>query len=339
MSSSRELSFIASAVASSNSPAAASAAGTASSSRQKNPTSRCRAARRIARSCSSLEVSRSRGSSSLIVRSVRAMSTSTDARERIEDLAGRIVELRDAYYRGEPLVADADYDPIEDELRGLLAAHPELTPDPNPLETVGAPTVLHAPVRHSRPMLSLEKATTPEQVAAFFARFPGQPVVVMPKLDGLSLALVYEDGRLARAVTRGDGTTGDDVTMLVAALAEGVPATVAAEGRVEVRGELVMLRSTFAKYNAEHPDKPLINPRNAAAGTVRAKDPAAVAGRNLHFFAFDLDASDGAPTDLEDGLKSLGFDAAEMRHCDDAAAAQAVIGEIEATRNDLDYDL
>src|SRR3954464_967344 len=141
------------------------------------------------------------------------MSTesATGATERVEALAGRLTELRDAYYRGEPLVADADYDALEDELRGLLAEHPELTPDPNPLEQVGAASVLHAPVRHSRPMLSLEKATTPEQVSAFFDRFPGQPVVVMPKLDGLSLALVYERGRLARAITRGDGTTGDDV--------------------------------------------------------------------------------------------------------------------------------
>src|ERR687894_3064274 len=129
--------------------------------------------------------------------------------------------LRDAYYRGEPLVADAEYDAVEDELRALLAEHPDLPPDPNPLEQVGAPSVLHAPVRHSRPMLSLEKANKPEQVEAFFARFPGQPVVVMPKLDGLSLALVYENGRLARAVTRGDGTTGDDVTTLVRALADG----------------------------------------------------------------------------------------------------------------------
>ena len=113
------------------------------------------------------------------------MSTSTDApRERMEALAARITELRDAYYRGEPLVADADYDALEDELRGLIDAHPGLAPEPNPLEQVGAPADLHAPVRHSRPMLSLQKATTPEQVAAFFDRFPGQPVVVMPKLDG-----------------------------------------------------------------------------------------------------------------------------------------------------------
>ena len=261
------------------------------------------------------------------------------AGERITELAARITDLRDTYYRGEPRVADADYDAVEDELRALLAEHPELTPDPNPLEQVGAPSVLHAPVRHSRPMLSLEKATKPEQVAAFFDRFPGQPVIVMPKLDGLSLALVYDGGRLAQAVTRGDGTTGDDVTPLVRALADGVPDRIDGGGRVEVRGELVMLRSTFAAYNKAHPDKPLINPRNAAAGTVRAKDPAVVAERRLRFFAFDLFAEDGAEADLEAALTGLGFDAADTRHCDDAEAAQAVIAQIEAERNELDYDL
>src|SRR5688572_8996820 len=256
-------------------------------------------------------------------------------RERIQELADQIVALRDSYYRGTPSVADAEYDAIEDELRALIADHPELAPDPNPLEQVGAPSVLHAPVRHSRPMLSLEKATKPEQVEAFFTRFPGQPVVVMPKLDGLSLALVYEGGRLARVVTRGDGTTGDDVTVLVRALADGVPDRIEAGGRVEVRGEAVMLRSTFAAYNEAHPDKPLINPRNAAAGTVRAKDPAVVAERRLRFFAFDLDTTDGAHADVEEALTTLGFEAAEMRHVDAAAAAQEVIEAIEAHRNEL----
>jgi NAD-dependent DNA ligase len=119
---------------------------------------------------------------------------SEDVRQRIEALAAHVVELREAYYDGETLVADAEYDALEDELRSLIAEHPGLAPDPNPLERVGAPGVLHAPVRHSRPMLSLEKASTPEQVEAFFDRFPGQPVVVMAKLDGVSLALVYQDG-------------------------------------------------------------------------------------------------------------------------------------------------
>lgn len=248
--------------------------------------------------------------------------------------------LREAYYQGSPLVADADYDAVEDELRALIEAHPGLAPDPNPLDQVGAPGVLHAPVRHSRPMLSLEKATKPEQVAAFFDRFPGQAVVVMPKLDGLSLALVFEDGRFARAITRGDGTTGDDVTVLVRALVDGVPERIGLPGRVEVRGEAVMLRSTFAAYNTAHPDKPLINPRNAAAGTLRAKDPATVAERRLQFFGFDLDAAEGgAAVDLADGLGALGIVGARMTHCADAAAAQAAITAIEQGRNDLDYDI
>ncbi|MGW4124992.1 NAD-dependent DNA ligase LigA [Nocardia sp. NPDC004711] len=260
--------------------------------------------------------------------------------ERIQELADRIVALRDAYYQGAPLVADAEYDAVEDELRGLIEAHPDLTPDPNPLEQVGAPAVLHAPIRHSRPMLSLEKATKPDQVAAFFARFPGQPVVVMPKLDGLSLAIVFEDGRLVRAVTRGDGTTGDDVTVLVRALVDGVPERIDVPGRVEVRGEAVMLRSTFAAYNTAHPDKPLINPRNAAAGTLRAKDPATVAERRLQFFGFDLDTSpDSAAVDLEEGLRALGIAGAQMRHCADAEQAQTAITAIEQSRNELDYDL
>src|SRR5918997_1652897 len=263
---------------------------------------------------------------------------STEPRERIDGLAEQIVALRDAYYRGEPLVADADYDASEDELRELVAAHPDLAPDPNPLEHVGAPAVLHAPVRHSRPMLSLEKATRPEQVAAFFDRFPGQPVVVMPKLDWLSLALVYERGRLARAVTRGDGTTGEDVTVLVRALADGVPEGVDAGGRVEVRGELVMLRSTFAAYNAAHPDKPLINPRGAAAGTIRAKDPAVVAERRLRLLPFDLESDDGARADVEEALTELGFEAPAMRHCDSADEALEVITAIERERAELDYD-
>ncbi|WP_344417803.1 NAD-dependent DNA ligase LigA [Amycolatopsis minnesotensis] len=263
-----------------------------------------------------------------------------DAGERIQELADQVVALRDAYYRGSPKVADAEYDGVEDELRGLIEANPELAPDPNPLEQVGSPVVLHAPVRHSRPMLSLEKATKSEQVVAFFDRFPGQSVVVMPKLDGLSLAVVYEDGRLARAVTRGDGTTGDDVTPLVRALTGGIPERLDAPGRVEVRGEVVMLRSTFAAYNAAHPDKPLINPRNAAAGTLRAKDPATVAERRLQFLAFDLHTDpDSAESDLDGALRTLGFTAADMRHCDGAEAAQEVISEIERRRNDLDYDL
>jgi DNA ligase (NAD+) len=264
---------------------------------------------------------------------------SPEPRERIDDLAAQITDLRDAYYRGEPRVADADYDALEDELRELVGRHPELAPADNPLERVGAPSTLHDPVRHSRPMLSLEKATTPEQVQAFLERFSGQPVVVMPKLDGLSVALVFERGRLSVAATRGDGTTGEDITPLVRAIVDGVPPKLPTEGRVEVRGELLMLRSTFTAYNEAHPDAPLVNPRNAAAGTVRAKDAAKVAERRLRFFAFDLDTESPQERDLEAALQDLGFEAARMEHCATADEALAAITRIETDRTGLDYDL
>src|SRR5919109_1481065 len=226
---------------------------------------------------------------------------------------------RAAYYDGAPKISDHEYDRLEDELRGLLAEHPELTPDPNPLERVGAPSVLHAPVRHERPMLSLEKATGREQVEAFMARFPGQRVVVMPKLDGLSLSVVYEGGRLRRVATRGDGMTGDDVTPVARVALDGIPATVPVTERFEVRGEAVMLRSTFAAYNGAHPDKPLINPRSGAAGTLRQKDASKALDRRLQFFAFDL-----LPTgegDLEEALEHLGMQHPDMFHADTAAEA------------------
>jgi DNA ligase (NAD+) len=265
------------------------------------------------------------------------MATTSDLAARVRELADALTSHRAAYYAGTPVVSDFEYDQLEDELRALLAEHPELTPDPNPLEQVGAPAVLHAPVRHDRPMLSLEKATTPEQVEAFMARFRGQRVVVMPKLDGLSLSIVYDGGRLLRAATRGDGTTGEDVTPIARELLDGVPNAIRPRGRVEVRGEAVMLRSTFAAYNAAHPDRPLINPRNGAAGTLRQKDPSKALDRRLSFFAFDIHPP--VDTDLEAALQELGMQTPPMVHADTGDEAVAAIREIEQDRGDSDADL
>jgi DNA ligase (NAD+) len=268
---------------------------------------------------------------------VRRVTTPPDTAARVRELADAITAHRAAYYDGAPTIADFDYDQLEDELRALLAEHPELTPDPNPLEQVGAPSVLHAPVRHDRPMLSLDKATSDEQVETFMARFPGQRVVVMPKLDGLSLSVVYEGGRLRRGATRGDGTTGDDVTPVARVALDGIPPTVPVSDRFEVRGEAVMLRSTFAAYNAAHPDKPLINPRSGAAGTLRQKDASKAMDRRLQFFAFDL-----FPTgegDLEDALEHLGMQHPDMSHADTTDEAMEAIRRIEAERGDSDADL
>ena len=133
-------------------------------------------------------------------------------KERIDELAAQLIALRAAYYEGAPKVADAEYDALEDELRGC-----------SPSTRSSRPTRTRSSRSARRPCCTRRSATrgrccrsrrrpSPSRSRRFFARFPGQSVVVMPKLDGLSLALVYEDGRLARAVTRGDGTTGDDVT-------------------------------------------------------------------------------------------------------------------------------
>ena len=261
------------------------------------------------------------------------METSTDARERIEDLAERIVALRDAYYRGEPRVADADYDAIEDELRALIAAHPGPRARPEPARRgrraggaarAGAPQPADAVAGEgdARPSRSRRSST-----ASPASRWSSCPSSTGSRSRSSTRAAACA-GR-SRAAT---GRPGDDVTMLVRALADGVPDALDGDagGRVEVRGEAVMLRSTFAAYNDAHPDKPLINPRNAAAGTLRAKDPEVVAGRRLRFFAFDLDARTTSHADLGAALLALGFEAPDMRHCENAEAAQEVIAAIEA---------
>lgn len=255
---------------------------------------------------------------------------------RIAELAEQIEGHRDAYYRGAPSIPDSDYDALEDELRALLAEHPELTPADNPLDRPGAPAALRGEtVRHRTPMLSLEKSTTPEQIGAFVERFPGQPLKVTPKLDGLSLSLVYEDGALSYAATRGDGTTGEVVTHAIRTVVPGLPDRIDAPGRVEVRGEAVMLRSTFAAYNERHPDKPLINPRNGAAGTLMHKDPAACAeaGRLLTFFAFDT-LADG---DLDEA--DLGFDVPDRFATTGLDDTVEAVRAIEQRRPDYDYDI
>ena len=257
-------------------------------------------------------------------------------------LASEIRALREQYYGGVPAVDDATYDALEDELRALLEAHPELAPADNPLEQVGAPPAQgRRSVRHARPMLSLAKVSPDQRdagVTDFAARFPGQRLRVTPKLDGVSLSVVFDDGALQCVATRGDGTTGEDVTgaarWALPELPRELPGTA---GRVEVRGEAVMLTSVFEAYNAAHPDKPLANPRNACAGTLLQKDPktAAEAGRLLHFFAFDVAGAELAVADLV----AHGFSVPPVAVVTGAEAALAVIAGLEAERTANDYDI
>lgn len=263
----------------------------------------------------------------------------TDVRDRIAELTAEITRLNDRYYgTGDSPIPDAEYDALKDELAALVAEHPELEPADSPLGRVNAPRQLTGPtIRHARPMLSLAKATTEQEVRAFCARFAGQAFRVSEKLDGLSLSVVYRDGALDYVATRGTGAIGELVTDKARWVIPDLPRSIDADGRVEVRGEAVMLRSTWAAYNEAHPDKPLTNPRNGAAGTLMQKDPeaAAGAGRLLRFRAFGADR-DGEPLDPA-GLD--GLEAAAQVVCEDADAVVEAIRAIGARRDRLDYDI
>ena len=230
--------------------------------------------------------------------------------------AGRIAHLRaeierhnhQYYVLDAPLVSDAEYDVLFRELQALEAEHPALITPDSPTQRVGATaSEAFSPVTHGLPMLSLNNAFADEEVAAFDRRVrEGLGVEVVeyatePKFDGLAINLVYEDGRLVRGATRGDGTTGEDVTANLRTV-QAIPLRLAGSrppARVEVRGEVLMLKRDFDALNAVQRDrgeKIFANPRNAAAGSLRQLDPRVTASRRLTFFAYGLGLVEGGPT-------------------------------------------
>jgi DNA ligase (NAD+) len=185
-------------------------------------------------------------------------------------------------------------------------------------------------------MLSLAKATDEEEIRTFLGRFGGQTFRVSEKLDGLSLSIVYSAGRLDYVATRGTGEIGELVTEKARHVIPALPASIDADGRVEVRGEAVMLRSTWEAYNERHPDKTLTNPRSGAAGTLMQKDPVAAAesGRLLRFFAFGAERGD---EDVDP--TAFGFELAAQVVSSDAEEILAAIQAIGERRDTLDYDI
>jgi DNA ligase (NAD+) len=251
-----------------------------------------------------------------------------------EDPAARLVALAElvAYHNrryhelDDPEISDGDFDALVRELRALAAQHPEVEFD-NPLDSDvgGAPSLLFAPVTHAVPMMSLDNAMTREELEAWGARvakgLAGETVayVCELKIDGLAMSIRYERGRYKQAATRGDGRVGEDVTANVATIS-AVPAALAAPpggvpGVLEVRGEVYMPVSSFERLNlaAEAAGgRPFVNPRNAAAGSLRQKDASITAHRDLSFWSYQLGQVDGAPpftthTASLDYLASLGL--------------------------------
>ena len=262
--------------------------------------------------------------------------TATEERMReLEELVRRHSLL---YYAGEPEISDPEFDALWSELLGLEAEHPELKSPDTPTERISdGLSTLFDPVRHEHPMLSLDKAHSDAEIEAFLARFPGQPMAAAIKFDGVSGSARYESGRLTLFATRGDGEIGEDVTGNARAM-KNLPDTLSTPISCEIRGEVVMLHSDFDAYNAAHPDKPLINPRNAAAGTLRAKDRGKVADRPLTFEPFDL-IEDGITHDAMDRVRALGLDVEPTVQTDDPGDVIAYMHRIEAERENFDFDL
>jgi len=230
------------------------------------------------------------------------------------DPAGRAAELRTILTRAliayhvedAPIMDDAAYDTLYDELAAIEAEHPDLVTPGSPTQRVGAPpSERFQKVRHLSPMGSLEKVTTDEAIQKWtddlHKRLGGdEPVafVLEPKIDGLAINLTYEGGLFTRGATRGDGIEGEDVTPNLRTI-RAIPLQMVGEGTpalIEVRGEVYMPLSGFAKLNERlvaEGKKPTPNPRNAAAGSLRQKDSSITAARPLSFWAYGVGAHEG----------------------------------------------
>ncbi|MEO8309210.1 MAG: NAD-dependent DNA ligase LigA [Pseudomonadota bacterium] len=255
-----------------------------------------------------------------------------------------------------PEVSDAAFDDLLKELRALEAAHPQLITADSPTQRVGAtPSSAFAPVSHGQPMLSLENAFDAQDVGAFDARASqaagGIEVtyVAEPKLDGLAVNLIYENGQLARAATRGDGATGEDITANIRTIA-AVPLVLRGKAPrlIEVRGEVFMPLAGFERLNAaqlERGQKLFVNPRNAAAGALRQLDPKITASRplDLYFFGVGLMQGHAAParySQLLTQLRDWGLRTSPLaRQVQGLPGLLAYFAHLQSQRPQLEYQI
>ncbi|RJN32232.1 NAD-dependent DNA ligase LigA [Nesterenkonia natronophila] len=248
---------------------------------------------------------------------------SPELREEYAELVDEVARHQVAYHQKDrPLITDAEYDQLVHRLRKIEAEHPELASADSPTQQVGgAPSEAFAPVDHLRRMYSLEDLFSPSELRTWYDRAvaslekqrPGeQPRWLLElKIDGLAISLLYRHGELVRAATRGDGTTGEDVTHNVRTIGD-IPHRLSGTNHpeeLEVRGEIFMPSEAFEAFNQTLIDAgktPLANPRNAAAGSIRQKDPAKTAQRPLSMFVHGLGARSGLePTSQHDAYETL----------------------------------
>jgi DNA ligase (NAD+) len=283
--------------------------------------------------------------------------TRDDAAQRLSELREQIHHHDYCYYvEDRPEIADPEYDDLVRELRELEARFPDLVTPDSPTQRVAGQSVdAFRSVEHRAAMLSLDNATTPDQVREFEARL-GRAVpqavftyVCEPKIDGLGVALLYERGRFVRGATRGDGRVGEDVTVnlrTIRSLPLLLRGRLAEVDELEVRGEVFMPRPDFARLNRAleaSGEAPFANPRNAAAGAIRQKDPSITAQRPLDIFLYHLSAAPGTSfathAEVLAALRDAGFKtnprSEAVRSLEEVIAYCA---RLEAERDALGYD-
>ncbi|MEU6659730.1 NAD-dependent DNA ligase LigA [Streptomyces sp. NPDC046821] len=279
------------------------------------------------------------------------------AREQHAQLADQIEEHRFRYYvKDQPVVSDGEFDKLLRSLEALEEQYPELrTPDSPTQKVAGAYATEFTAVEHRERMLSLDNAFDDAELAAWAERV-SKDVGTTPhhflcelKIDGLAVNLTYEDGRLTRAATRGDGRTGEDITPNVRTIAE-IPHRLKGDripSLVEIRGEVFFPMEAFEELNArlvEAGDKPFANPRNAAAGSLRQKDPRVTATRPLHMVVHGIGARDGFDIDrlshAYDLLREWGLPTARHnRVVEDLDGVREFIAYYGANRHSVEHEI
>ncbi|MDQ1444497.1 MAG: ligase, partial [Acidimicrobiaceae bacterium] len=292
-------------------------------------------------------------------RNVGGMTCADNPAERADELRG-LIEYHNARYfeLDEPEVTDAEFDALVRELRHIEELHPELiTPDSPTQKVGGAPSALFAPVQHRAAMMSLDNAFSFDELLAWGRRMEkfidgDVDYACELKIDGVAISLLYEDGRYTRAATRGDGSTGEDVTPNIATI-DVIPKTLTLDkppAVLEVRGEVYMPLPAFEELNKRQAAAGLrlfANPRNSAAGSLRQKDASITAGRELAFWSYQLGALEGptAPTfrthsETLDFLREAGFPVnPEIKRLDTLEHVHDFCRHWEDHRHDLAYEI
>ena len=279
------------------------------------------------------------------------------AERRIGALRSELAEHNQRYYQeAAPVVTDQEYDGLYRELSTLEQAFPELLTADSPTQRVGGrPLEEFTQIRHRAPMLSLDNTYSEEEIAEFYRRvqkvLPGRdvPVIIEPKIDGVAVSLFYEHGALQYAATRGDGVQGDDITQNARTI-RTIPQRLKgrAPERLEIRGEVYLPKSGFAKLNQTRVKEGLAlfaNPRNAAAGSLKQLDPAIVARRPLAFVAHSFGLLEGGAAELRSQtemfklLTASGLNTSErLWRADSVEGIVAAIRELDAVRDDFEYE-